>query len=197
MYFLESLVTVTVSKVDRRIIKSQEAIKKALNELMIEKKFDQITIQEISDRANVSRRTIYLHYIDKFDLLDKLMEEHIYELRKLCELAANNTVYYDAVLLWFEYFESHYLFFSTMLANQGGPFFRSRFLEFVLQELKNVENLTEGSSLGLSDGDSEDVIIQFFGAAIVGVVEWWFKKGKPCPPHYMAQRVGALLERNL
>lgn len=112
-----------MSKVDRRIIKSQEAIKKALIELMIEKKIDQITIQEISDRANVSRRTIYLHYIDKFDLLDKLMEEHINELWKLCELAANNTVFYDTVLLWFEYFESHYLFFSTMLANQGGPFF--------------------------------------------------------------------------
>jgi AcrR family transcriptional regulator len=184
-----------VSKVDRRIIKSQEAIKKALIELMIEKKIDQITIKEISDRANVSRRTIYLHYIDKFDLLDKLIEEHIYELRKLCELAANNTVYFDSVLLWFEYFESHYLFFSTMLENQGGPFFRSRFLEFVLQELKNVENITEGSSQGLSDG--EDVIIQFFGAAIVGVVEWWVKNGKPSPPHYMAQRVGALIERNL
>ncbi|WP_405130801.1 TetR/AcrR family transcriptional regulator [Paenibacillus sp. FSL H8-0317] len=186
-----------MSKVDRRIIKSQEAIKKALIELMIEKKIDQITIQEISDRANVSRRTIYLHYIDKFDLLDKLMEEHINELWKLCELAANNTVFYDTVLLWFEYFESHYLFFSTMLANQGGPFFHSRFLEFVLQELKNVENITEGDSQGLSDGDAEDVIIQFFGAAIVGVVEWWFKNGKPSPPHYMAQRVGALLERNL
>lgn len=188
-----------MSKVDRRIIKSQEAIKKALIELMIEKNFDQITIQEISDKADVSRRTVYLHYIDKFDLLDKLIEEHIYELRKLCELAANNTDYFDPVLLWFEYFESHYLFFSTMLANQGGPFFRSRFLEFVLQELKNVEIISEGSSQVLSDGDGDgdDVIIQFLGAAIVGVVEWWFKNGKHFPPHYMAQRVGALLERNL
>lgn len=80
--------TLAVSKVDRRIIKSQEAIKKAFIELMTERNFDQITIQEISDRANVSRRTIYLHYMDKFDLLDKLIEEHIYELRELCELAA-------------------------------------------------------------------------------------------------------------
>ncbi|MED4956160.1 TetR/AcrR family transcriptional regulator [Paenibacillus macerans] len=184
-----------MSKVDRRIIKSQEAIKKAFIELMTERNFDQITIQEISDRANVSRRTIYLHYMDKFDLLDKLIEEHIYELRELCELAANNTDYIDTVLLWFEYFESHYLFFSTMLASKGGPFFRSRFLEFVLQELKNGENITNGKSQELSDG--EDVIIQFFGAAIVGVVEWWFKNGKPYPPHCMAKRVGTLLGRNL
>lgn len=187
--------TLTLSKVDRRIIKSQEAIKKAFIELMTEKNIDQITIQEISDRANVSRRTIYLHYMDKFDLLDKLIEEHIYELRELCELAANNTDYNNTVMLWFEYFENHYLFFSTMLASKGSPFFRSRFLDFVLQELKNEENITEGSSQGLSEG--EDVIIQFFGAAIVGVVEWWFKEEKPYPPHCMAQRVGALLERNI
>lgn len=57
-------------KVDRRITKSQEAIKKALIELMSEKSFDDITIQDIADRANVNRGTIYLHYLDKFDLLD-------------------------------------------------------------------------------------------------------------------------------
>jgi AcrR family transcriptional regulator len=192
--FSESLVTLTLSKVDRRILKSQEAIKMAVIELMTKKNFEQITVQDISDRANVSRRTIYLHYIDKFDLLDKLTEEHIYELRELCESAANLN-YIDAGLLWFEYFESHYLFFSTMLASKGGSFFRSRFLEFIIHELKNGANITEGRNQGLTDG--EDVIIQFLGAAIVGVVEWWFKNGKPYPPHFMAQRVGALLERNL
>ena len=186
--------TLTLSKVDRRILKSQEAIKMAVIELMTKKNFEQITVQDISDRANVSRRTIYLHYIDKFDLLDKLTEEHIYELRELCESAANLN-YIDAGLLWFEYFESHYLFFSTMLASKGGSFFRSQFLEFIIHELKNGANITEGRNQGLTDG--EDVIIQFLGAAIVGVVEWWFKNGKPYPPHFMAQRVGALLERNL
>jgi AcrR family transcriptional regulator len=74
-----------MSKVDRRIAKSQEAIKKAVIELMSEKNFDDITIQDISDRANVSRGTIYLHYVDKYDLLDKLIGEHINEMRELCE----------------------------------------------------------------------------------------------------------------
>ncbi|MFM9281829.1 TetR/AcrR family transcriptional regulator [Paenibacillus jiagnxiensis] len=185
-----------MSKMDRRIRKSQEAIKKALIELMIEKNFDQITIQDISDRADVSRRTIYLHYMDKFDLLDKLIEEHIDEMRELCDSTDDDADYKDAGLIWFEYFESHYLFFSAMLASKGDSFFRNRFLEFFLQELKNKENdMPEASNQGLTDG--EDVDIQFLGAAIVGVVEWWFKNGKPHSPSFMARRVGALLERNL
>ncbi len=165
----------------------------AVIELMIEKKFDQITIQDISDRADISRRTIYLHYTDKFDLLDKLIEEHIDDIRELCDSTDDDADYVDAGLLWFEYFESHFLFFSALLASKGSPFFRNRFLEFFLQELENKE--PEGSNQGLTDG--ENVEIQFLGAAIVGVVEWWFKNGMPLPPSFMAQRVGSLLERNL
>ncbi|MCJ7840920.1 TetR/AcrR family transcriptional regulator [Lederbergia sp. NSJ-179] len=183
-------------KPDRRIRKSRNAIKMAVIDLMIEKKFDQITIQDISDKADVSRRTIYLHYMDKFDLLDKLIEEHIEELRELCDLAGNDSHYMDAVLLWFDYFESHYLFFSAILESKGGHFFHNRFLEFFLQELKKNENeIPEDSSRGLTDG--EDVDIQFLGGAIVGVMEWWFRNGKPYPPSFMAQRLGSLLERNL
>ena len=44
-----------MSKVDRRILKSREAIKRALIALMSEKRFDNITIKDISDRANVGR----------------------------------------------------------------------------------------------------------------------------------------------
>lgn len=86
-----------MAKVDRRIVKSQEAIKKAVIELMSEKNFDEITIQDISDRANVSRGTIYLHYLDKYDLLDKLIEEHINEMREICE-STSEMDFKDAVI---------------------------------------------------------------------------------------------------
>jgi len=162
---------------------------------MVEKNFDQITIQDISDRADVSRRTIYLHYTDKFDLLDKLIEEHIDEMRKLCESTDEDADYSDAGVIWFEYLESHYLFFSAMLASTGGSFFRNRFLEFFLQELEKGSDLPEGSDQALTDGVNVD--IQFLGAAIVGIVEWWFKNGRSLSPSFMARRVGMLLERNL
>ncbi|MBU8877418.1 TetR/AcrR family transcriptional regulator [Bacillus sp. FJAT-29790] len=181
-----------MSMVDRRILKSQEAIKKAFIELMSEKNFDKITIKDISDKANVGRRTVYHHYMDKFDLLDKLIEEHINRLRELCESAAEID-FVNANRIWFEYFERNFLFFSTMLANKEVPFFRNRFLEFVVKELKNEVNVTGGKNHGLS----EDFIVQFFGAAIVGSVEWWFKNGMPYPPHVMAEQAGILLDRNL
>jgi AcrR family transcriptional regulator len=176
-------------KVDRRIIKSQEAIKKALIELMSEKKFDQITIQDISDRADVSRKTIYLHYVDKFDLLDKLIEEHINRLREMCETACEME-WKPATLVFFEYFESNYPFFSTMLASKGAPYFRSRFLEFQIEEFKNELRKTNPKNNGVS----EEVIVQFVATAYTGIVEWWLTNRMPYSPNGIAEQVGTLLE---
>lgn len=184
-----------VTKMDRRIRKSQEAIKTAIIELMMEKDFDQITIQDISDKADISRRTIYLHYTDKFDLLDKLIEEHIDDIRKLCDSAEDETPYSEVGVLWFQYFERHSLFFSALLASKGSPFFRTRFLAFFLDELEDENGLSEENNHGLTEG--MEVEKQFLGAAVVGVIEWWFKNEMPLSPSIMAQRLGALLERNL
>jgi AcrR family transcriptional regulator len=181
-----------MSKVDRRILKSQEAIQKAVIELMSEKDFDDITIQDISDKANVGRGTIYAHYADKFDLLDKLIETHINQLRYIF-VSTSEMDFIGGTLICLQYFESNYLFFSTMLASKGTPSFRRRFLEFLIEEgMKDVDIIT-GKNIGLS----QDVIVQFFGTAYVGVVEWWIMNGMPYPPHVMAKQVGTLLERNL
>ena len=178
----------TMSTMDRRVLKSQEAIKNALIELMLEKNFDQITLQDISNRANVGRRTIYHHYMDKYDLLDKLMEEHINKLRETSEWACEKE-WVDATQIFFEYFESNYLFFSTMLASKGAPSFRSKFLEFLIEEFK--DKVDKGKNQGLS----EDVIVNFAANAYVGVWESWLKDGLPKTPHVMADELGSLLER--
>lgn len=191
-YFLRKFGGLTMSKLDRRVQKSQEAIKNAFIELMSEKNLDQITIQDISDRANVGRRTIYDHYLDKYDLLDKLIEEHINELRVLCESAAELS-FVEGNLIWFEYFERNSSFFSTMLASKGGPAFRSHFLQFVIEELEGDVDVTEGINQGLN----KELVLKFFGAAIVEIVEAWITNGLSERTQVVAEQVGILLDRNL
>ncbi|UQZ37596.1 TetR family transcriptional regulator [Paenibacillus sp. PK3_47] len=179
-----------MSKVDRRILKSQEAIKKAVIELMLEKEFDHITMQEISDRANVDRKTIYHHYKDKYDLLDKLIGEHLKELWDICYAESDTAKVH---LTWFEYFESKYAFFSAMLASKGAPYFRNQFLEFVIKDIRDGWDMIEGKESGLN----EEVLVHFFAPAYVGLVEWWFTNGMPYPPRVMEEQVLILLEKNL
>ena len=56
-------------KTDARVRRTRDALGDALVALMQEKPFETITIQDVLDRAHVSRSTFYSHYSDKDDLL--------------------------------------------------------------------------------------------------------------------------------
>ena len=75
---------------DRRVRKTQTAIKDALITLLEKKRFEEITIQEISNLADVNRSTFYTHFIDKYDLLDKMENEKIDEIRSFLESNKND-----------------------------------------------------------------------------------------------------------
>ena len=181
-----------MAKVDRRIRKSQEAIKTAVIELMSEKKFDEITLQHISDKADVSRGTIYLHYLDKYDLLNKLIDEHISELQQICS-STTDLEWKDSFLPWFKYLERNHLFFSTMLASKGVAQFRNQFVGFLIDEFKDCIDSTNEKNAGLS----EDIILQFIVMSFVGVVEWWIKEGMPHSPEAISEQLGMMIQRNL
>ena len=140
-----------MKKVDRRVAKTQELIKKAFLELMNEKKFETITIQDISDRANVNRSTIYLHYLDKYDLLDKLIDQHINKLTEMNVWACDEE-WLDATLIFVKYFEDNSLFFSTMLASKAAaPSFRSKFIKYAKDGFKEEFKKSNVNNEGLSE----------------------------------------------
>jgi AcrR family transcriptional regulator len=55
-------------KEDQRVRRTRDRLGDALVELLIKKPFDEITVQNVLDRAGVSRSTFYTHYRDKNDL---------------------------------------------------------------------------------------------------------------------------------
>lgn len=57
---------------DRRSLRSRKSLMDALCKILKKKDFDDISIQEISDEANLTRATFYLHYPDKAALLQAM-----------------------------------------------------------------------------------------------------------------------------
>lgn len=55
-------------KTDRRVLRTRNALGDALVALLQERNFEQITVQDVLDRAGVGRSTFYVHYRDKNDL---------------------------------------------------------------------------------------------------------------------------------
>lgn len=76
----KQVIELSERKTDRRSLKTQKALCDALTELLIEKDLYRITVQEIADKADVNRVTFYKHFLDVFDLYEKIEKDVLTEL---------------------------------------------------------------------------------------------------------------------
>ncbi len=60
---------------DKRITKSRKLIQDSFLSLANKSPFENITVKDISERANVNRATFYAHFKDKYDLLDSFISD--------------------------------------------------------------------------------------------------------------------------
>ncbi len=67
---------------DRRIKYTKKTIKDTFIKLLDEKDIKKITVSEICKLADINRATFYRYYIDVYDLLDKIQDEFINELKE-------------------------------------------------------------------------------------------------------------------
>ncbi len=177
---------------DRRIEKSKTAIINALTQLMSEKDFDKITINDIADRANVNRGTVYLHYVDKYDLLDHCIETHINQLFECCLRKGDigQPSAKTAIFRIFEYLMQHAFLYSNMLTNKWSTSFRSH-LHAVIEKM--IEEQIDKK--GIDHNMNKDILVQYVASATVGVMEWWITNSMPYSPTEMVEQLGFLLER--
>ena len=68
---------------DRRTLKTKKAIRDALADLLTEKELRKVTVQEISDKADINRATFYKYYLDVYDLYDKTEQDILVEIGML------------------------------------------------------------------------------------------------------------------
>jgi AcrR family transcriptional regulator len=61
-------------KIDARVKRTRDQLGYALIQLIVEKPINDVTVQDVLDRASVGRSTFYLHYRDKDDLLVSQLE---------------------------------------------------------------------------------------------------------------------------
>ncbi|GMA70702.1 AcrR family transcriptional regulator [Leuconostoc litchii] len=67
---------------DIRKFKTKQSIENALAYLLNEKSFKSITVDNICKQALTSRSTFYLHYLDKYDLLNQIVEKQLHVFEK-------------------------------------------------------------------------------------------------------------------
>ena len=170
---------------DRRIAKSEDAIQTTFLEMLLTIGFDAITVKDLTEKANISRKTFYLHYMDKYDLLNEIVDEMIRQLTELCEKKKEKG-FVEGTIIWFSYFEQYKDFFYAVFSTASTITFRNRLLDFILEQL---DYKLEGVS------QNTEVLRKFMAMAVLGVLESYILNQFHADIDEIAKQVGELLEQ--
>jgi len=183
------------TKIDRRRERSRRALREALITLILEKGYDAITVQDITDQADLNRGTLYLHYRDKHDLLLSSSEDIYNELLRQFEpLTKQHVSEMDIpkrhLIIVFEHVAKNANFYRVMLGPNGVAAFITRLREIVIQV--SLQRLLALQRIGSSTVVPSELIAGFAGGAIIGVIEWWLDNNMPLPVEKLAEYTLAL-----
>lgn len=181
-----------MEKMDRRKTKSQQAIQSSFLAMLINEGFDDITVKNISEKADIGRKTFYLHYTDKYDLLDKIVEDHLACLREICDQKKEKD-FIEGTVIWFTYFQQHKLFFASLFRSESTLSFRKKLLVFIMGEIDKKLDVNAPSNQGID----KHIILKFLGTAVLGVLESYVLEEVDGDIELVAKQVGRLVKRNL
>lgn len=68
---------------DRRVKRTKKILYESLLKLMKNKDINKITIKELTELADINRKTFYLHYNDIFDMIDQIKEKILLEFKDI------------------------------------------------------------------------------------------------------------------
>ncbi|MEJ8302836.1 TetR/AcrR family transcriptional regulator [Saccharibacillus sacchari] len=156
--------------------------------MLREKGFERITIQEIADHADVNRGTVYLHFQDKFDLLNQCIDSYLHELNESCRPKLPDESPETSLLRTFEYLEQSAELYSLLVRSEGNPAFRSRLCLMLKQGVE-----AQFDRFVQNDRMNKEIAVQFLTTAIVGLIEWWLAEGMPYSSAEMVRQLMLLL----
>ena len=176
---------------DRRKVKTIASLRTALIDLVLEKHYDEITVQDIIDRANVGRSTFYSHFRDKEDLL-------IGDWKKFLGLIAAH-VNLDASLhepiapveaLMMHLKDYHALYRALARSGKTDRLFAVG-TDYLAQAIEEKLKGDTGKAENLPV--SPEVFAYFLSLQIFGILKWWLDHNMPYSPAEMGRMFQALV----
>ncbi len=165
------------TKADRRSQRTRQLVHTALIELMLERRYDEITVQDIIDRANVGRSTFYAHYLDKEDLLVSGFTQVLDALRQHMEQHQQGDWRTPPGLaFFFQHVQTHHQLYKALVRGGGIELLYKKGHERLRQNIEQhlVALVPAGQTLA-----------DYMAGAILTMLRWWLDNGMPYPPEQM------------
>lgn len=175
---------------DRRVQRTRQLLRSALVQLIEEKGYDAITIQDITERANLGRTTFYLHYESK----EALLLDHTADLTAHFNLT---TLGHDD--LFSDTPQPEYVILLEMLAEHRPMYLavhHSRDAGIIVRGLREQMTTNLQTSLKAIFPDTEpsmplDMLTNYIIGAQIAFIDWWMMNRTA----FDAAQIAAMLHR--
>src|SRR5215211_71766 len=199
------------NKTDRRIQRTRLALRAALLELTKEKGYDAISIEEITQRANVGRATFYLHYKDKEDLLLEQFREMANEKVQLISEIPFSDWLPDQkkvrrkpkedqpllpLLIVFQHIYDNSEFYNVLLKSENSSRIVERIRTISTESIvRFAETKMQTDPIPLLYEVPIEFFASFFSGAFLSSISWWLEEDMHHSPEEVAKMFRKLFFR--
>ncbi len=171
---------------DRRVRRTCRLLREALIALVAEKGYDVVTVEEITERADVGRATFYLHYQDKDDLLlettgqvaDQL-ETQILNLLRIKGIGIE-----DIAPMIFKLAGENLRMYRSIMSGQCGPKIFKQFQDKLIRLFRRVLK-AEMKKSAVRPTIPLDLAATYLWGAFQSTLVWWLDNDMPYQIHEM------------
>ncbi len=170
---------------DVRMRKTRAALNEAMLLLLEEKAFDQITIRDIAQRADIGYATFFRHFETKEALLHDLAANEIGHLMKLALPTLMQTGGQAAALALCRFVDEHRRLWTALLTGGAAGILRAEFV----RQAGQVKGITLAHSTWLP----AELATVYGVSATIEILAWWLERGKNLSVEKFAQILNRLV----
>ncbi|KJS08490.1 MAG: hypothetical protein VR73_05315 [Gammaproteobacteria bacterium BRH_c0] len=177
------------SRTTPRTNKARDALRQAMIELLVEKPYGDIRVQDIAQRAGISRSSFYVYFRDKDDLLISGFEEiGVTSYDDLFEVNDNDPYYPNFAIVLFRGSEQQKDMSRALLnlesSNPASLHMRNMLVIKTREWLKSINPK-------LPESDLESTV-HYLASALQGLLTWWVSNNFPYPADTISQHFNRL-----
>lgn len=175
---------------DTRIRVTQMLIKDSFMELLKNTRLSKITVTKICENAQINRVTFYKHYLDTFDLYDKMVIELINDTTAQMLQKFDRDNLKEAIRAVFQDIYDNAARYTLLFSENVESFYRSKSIQMCMDKLSELD-------IKIPDiaEEEQSFLKTFLSCGGGGVLSIWIQSGMKQKPIEVADRLYDLIER--
>lgn len=175
---------------DLRYERTGISILSAMTKLLQTKRFEQISVTNICEEAEISRSGFYLHYVDKYDLVEENLKKFRDQANQIFQQNTGNdkTKLFSNMLT---YLQGDGKLIAALISENGSIEVQN-YIKRMMQENART-NIFPQIDLKLENETEEHYALLFLSNALFGVLQDWINRGQKESPKELVRIMDRLI----